>query len=59
MITPKQLSQEAIERFKAIYQREFGQNLSDDEAQEIALPVLNLFRILLYPDIGDVSGRQP
>jgi hypothetical protein len=32
---PQQLSREAIEEFKAIYQEEFGEILSDDEVQEI------------------------
>jgi hypothetical protein len=45
--TSQQLSRQAIDEFKAIYQEEFGQDISDDEARKIALPFLNLFRILL------------
>ena len=37
MKTPQQLSREAIDEFKAIYQDEFGRELSDDEVQEIAI----------------------
>ena len=46
MKTPQQLSREAIEEFKAIYQEEFGQTLSDEEVQEIALRLLRFFGIL-------------
>jgi hypothetical protein len=40
MKTPQQLSREAIEEFRAIYQEEFGEILSDDEVQEIAMRLL-------------------
>ena len=46
MNTPQQLSREAIEEFKAIYQEEFGEILSDDEVQEIAMRLLRFFGIL-------------
>ena len=46
MKTPKQLSREAIEEFKAIYQEEFGETLSDNEVQEIATRLLRFFGIL-------------
>jgi hypothetical protein len=54
MKTPKQFSREAIEEFKAIYQDEFGQELSDDEVQEIAIRLLRFFGILATP--GDGRG---
>jgi hypothetical protein len=52
MKTPPQLSRQAIDEFKAIYQEEFGQSLSDDEVQEIAIRLLRFFGILVrpYPD---------
>ena len=50
MKPPQQLSREAIEEFKAIYQDEFGQELSDDEVQEIAMRLLRFFGILSKPD---------
>jgi len=53
MKTPQQLSREAIEDFKAIYQDEFGQELSDDEVQKIALRLLRLFGILQTPVQSD------
>lgn len=46
MKTPQQLSREAIDEFKAIYQEEFGRTLTDDEVQEIALRLLRFFGIL-------------
>ena len=49
MKTPNQLSREAIEEFKAIYQDEFGEILSDDEVQEIAIRLLRFFGILVRP----------
>jgi hypothetical protein len=46
MKTPQQLSRKAIEEFRAIYQEEFGEILSDDEVQEIATRLLRFFGIL-------------
>jgi hypothetical protein len=46
MQTPNQLSREAIDEFKAIYQEEFREMLSDDEVQEIAMRLLRFFGIL-------------
>ena len=49
MKTPQQLSRQAIDEFKAIYQEEFGKSLSDDEVQEIAIRLLRFFGILVKP----------
>jgi len=46
MKAPQQLSREAIEEFKAVYQAEFGELLSDDEVREIATRLLRFFGIL-------------
>lgn len=46
MKTPQRLSREAIEEFKAIYQDEFGETLSDDEVQEMAMRLLRFFGIM-------------
>jgi len=56
MKTPQQLSRQAIDDFKAIYQEEFGKALSDDEVQEIALRLLRFFGILLEPES---EGTRP
>jgi hypothetical protein len=45
MKTPNQLSHEAIEEFKRIYQEEFEELLSDDEVREIATRLLRFFGI--------------
>ena len=50
MKPPQQLSREAIEEFKAAYRDEFGQELSNDEVQEIAMRLLRFFGILVKPD---------
>jgi hypothetical protein len=46
MKTPQQLSREAIDEFKVIYQDEFGQLLTDDEVREIAVRLLRFFGVL-------------
>jgi hypothetical protein len=46
MKTP-QLSRRAIEEFKAIYREEYGEDISDDEALEMGLRLLNFLKILL------------
>jgi hypothetical protein len=46
MNTPFQLSQKSIEEFKAIYQEEFKESLSDDEVREIATRLLRFFALL-------------
>jgi hypothetical protein len=56
MKTPQQLSRQAIDEFKAIYQEEFGRDLSDDEVQEIAIRLLRFFGILVQPSPGDTGA---
>ena len=46
METPQQLSSHAIEEFKTIYHEEFGELLSNAEAQEIALRLLRFLQML-------------
>jgi hypothetical protein len=55
MKTPQQLSREAIDEFKAIYQDEFRKSLSDDEVQEIAIRLLRFFGILAQPSPGETE----
>ena len=55
MQTPKQLSRQAIDDFKAIYQKEFGKVLSDDEVQVIAIRLLRFFAILTEPQSVEVG----
>ena len=55
MKTPQQLSRQAIDEFKVIYQAECGQELSDDEVQEMAIRLLRFFGILVSPDHGETE----
>ena len=50
MTAPEILSRKAIDEFMAIYQEEFGEEISDDEAQEMGLRLLKLLKLLLAPD---------
>ena len=43
----QRISAEAVEEFKAIYRKEFGGHLSDDEAREMGLSLLGLLKVLL------------
>ena len=52
------ISPEATEEFKKIYKEEFGDDLTDDQAQECALRVLRLFQLLLQR-LLDSSERYP
>lgn len=56
MKTQPQLSREAIDSFKAIYQEEFNEVLSDDEVQEIAMRLLRFFGILTKAGPGPVDA---
>ena len=55
MKTPQQLSRQSIDEFRAIYQEEFGRELSDDEVQEIAIRLLRFFGILVRPHPGETE----
>jgi hypothetical protein len=44
------LSQKAIDEFKAIYIAEFGEEISDDMAQEMGVGLLKLLKLLLASD---------
>jgi hypothetical protein len=43
---PRQLLPEVLREFKEIYLEEFGETLTDDEAEAIAMRVIRFFRIL-------------
>ena len=54
----QQLSREAIDEFKIIYQEEFGEVLSDEEVQEIAMRLLRFFGILNKESPGSVDASN-
>jgi len=43
------LSRKAIEEFKEIYSQEFGQEISVEEARELAESLLSLFKVVCRP----------
>lgn len=43
------LSFEAISEFKKIYEQEFGEKISDAEAQMLGNQLLNLFEVIYRP----------
>jgi len=49
MKTPQQLSREALNEFKAAYQEEFGEEISDTQACEMAVRLLRFFGVLAKP----------
>jgi len=49
---PNRLSLEAISSFQELYEEEFGELLSDNDAQLMGIQLLRLFAILNRPD-GD------
>ena len=55
MKTQPQLSRQAIDEFKVIYQQEFGRELSDEEVHESALRLLRFFGILVRPAHGETE----
>ena len=59
MKTPQQLSREAIEEFRTIYEEEFGKRLTDDEVQEIAIRLLRFFGILNEPSPEESAESLP
>ena len=55
MKPPQPLSRQAIAAFKAIYEEEFHEALSDDEAREMGLRLLSLLKALLMGRAFDSS----
>lgn len=59
MKMPQQLSREAIDEFKAIYKEEFGEDLSDEKAQEIGVRLIRFFWILQGTNNPNGSSVDP
>lgn len=52
------LSQRAISEFKEIYQKEFGEEITDEEAQKMGSNLLRLYKLLLdSPPVKKVDTR--
>ncbi|MFA5386187.1 MAG: hypothetical protein WC297_00690 [Candidatus Paceibacterota bacterium] len=50
-------SDETIEEFRKNYFEEFGEEISKEEAYKKFLRVVNILRVILYPD--SEKGRNP
>lgn len=50
-----EVTPQALEEFKRIYNKEFGEEISDDEALEMAQRVLTFFS-LIYRPLPDQEG---
>ena len=48
-ITAGMIPQEKYNEFKALYFKKFAVMLSDEETTRMAIDLLNLMRILIYP----------
>jgi hypothetical protein len=44
-----EISKERMEEFKQIYKRQFGEEISDERAHELALPLLQLLKVICRP----------
>lgn len=49
LITPNMIPTKYFVRFKELYLKHFGIELSDEEATRAALDLINLMRVLLKP----------
>jgi len=47
------LSKQAIDEFKAIYKKEFKEEISDEDARERAERLIRLYRAVYYPTSDD------
>ena len=52
------LSRKAIEAFKKIYLEEIGQEISAEEARELAESLLSLFKIICRPISEEEKGED-
>ncbi|OGN14518.1 MAG: hypothetical protein A3G02_00425 [Candidatus Yanofskybacteria bacterium RIFCSPLOWO2_12_FULL_44_13b] len=43
------LSKEALEEFKAIYKKEYNEDISDEDALEMAVNLLNMMNAIYRP----------
>ena len=49
------ITQNDIDKLKVIYKNQYGKDLSNDEAWEMGIRLVNLFRLLL----GDEPPKDP
>jgi len=56
--TPRSLSLEATQSFQEIFQEEFGEVLSDDEAQHRGVQLLRFFDMVARPDSDNAKSPR-
>ena len=59
MEPPATLSRQALDEFKTIYREEFGEAISDGEAEEMAIRLLRLFDLLSRPNYFSATDTPP
>jgi len=47
------LDEKSIQEFKELYEKEFKEEIDNEKARELAIRVLNLFRVVYRPLIKD------
>ena len=52
------LSKKALEEFKAIWRKQFGEDISDGKATEEATNLLNLFNVIYRPIKKEWANEQ-
>lgn len=52
------LDKESIEEFKAIWKKEFQENLTDEQARPIAGQFLELYRVLYLGDLDSLDDLR-
>lgn len=52
------LSKKAIKEFKEIYRKEFGETISDEDAEEKGQRLLSLFKIIYRPIPQDYDEHE-
>jgi aldehyde:ferredoxin oxidoreductase len=54
-----QFSKEWIEKYKRIYKEEFGEEITDQEAYNQGLRLVNLLRVVMKKELGEGDVNQP
>lgn len=52
------LSQQAIIDFKKVYSQDFGEEIDDNQAQELGIKLLEFFSLIYRPIPKDVNAVQ-
>ncbi|MDD5573496.1 MAG: hypothetical protein PHQ71_06965 [Candidatus Hydrothermia bacterium] len=53
-----QFSKEWIEKYKRIYKEEFGEEITDQEAYNQGLRLVNLLRVVMKKELGEKDVNQ-